>query len=387
MSFYIRTRMTNNREVLLKLVRIALGWENDLSLPDNINWAEVTELSSEQGVATILLDGYEEYLRSNPEAKSFLSFPENKPIKGKVLNRLNNTELNYLNQLASISILSEVLSKEHIPFLVMKGFSCAQYYPIPNHRDCGDIDIYPGANFTKSNDALRSCGFDVDMHYYRHSVSEIKCVNIENHRVLCDLRGPRRQTRALESQLEIIANDCLQQGGEVVIDDVLVPYAVFPSSNFNALFLPWHVSAHFEFERVTIRHLLDWALFLSHEGNSIDIELFRAAKRKYTYGYSKFADILTYLSIRYLNMPVENIPSSIVDDAMAIDKRLADLVFEYMFTGKPRERDANVWKFRLNNIKRIWKERWKYRKLYQMSVFSFMYHKITGVLFGVGESE
>ena len=379
--------MPNNREILLKLIRLAMGWENNISLSDDIQWAEVTELSYKQGVATILLDGYEEYLRKNPDVKSFLSIPENKPIKGKILSRLNNTELNYLNQLASISILSEVLSQKQIPFLVMKGFSCAQYYPVPNHRDCGDIDIYPGPNYIKSNDALRAAGFDVDIHYYRHSVSEIKCVNIENHRVLCDLRGPRRQTRALEAQLESLANDCLQQGREVIIDDVLVPFAVYPSANFNALFLPWHVSAHFEFERVTIRHLLDWALFLTHEGKEIDVDMFRSAKRQYTYGYGKFADILTNLSIRYLKMPIDNIPAYIVNDAMDIDNQLADIVFDYMFTGKHRERDANVWKFRLKNIRRIWNERWKYRQLYQMSVFSFMFHKITGVLLNVGNNE
>lgn len=51
--------MIDSREILLKLVRLAMGWECDYKLPDGIDWAEVLELSSEQGIAAIILDGYE----------------------------------------------------------------------------------------------------------------------------------------------------------------------------------------------------------------------------------------------------------------------------------------------------------------------------------------
>ena len=109
--------------------------------------------------------------------------------------------------------------------------------------------------------------------------------------------------------------------------------AKYPSANFNALFLPWHVSAHFAFERVTLRHLLDWALFLVNEGKSIDVDLFREAKTKYTYCYGKFADILTNLSIRYLKIPVTDVPVEIIEDAQEIDASLTDKVFESSATG------------------------------------------------------
>ena len=210
---------------------------------------------------------------------------------------------------------------------------------------------------------------------------------LENHRILCDLRGPKKQTRALEAQLEAEAKRCLEEGRAVRVQDVDIPCAVFPSANFNALFLPWHVSAHFEFERVTLRHLLDWALFLVNEGKDIDVEMFREAKRKYTYGYGKFADIVTALVLKHLNMPAGDIPLGIVEDAYNCDMGLAERVFNYMFVGQPRERDRNVWKFRWNNTKRVWKERWKYKELYGMGVVRFLLHKMYGVLFKVGDEE
>lgn len=379
--------MANSRDILLKLVRLAMGWESDYSLPEDINWQEVLEMASEQGVEAIALDGYDIYLSKNPGVVSAFKNPATKPLMLAAIGRLNMTEFNNLQHLAALVELAEILQKKDIPFMLMKGFSCGRYYPNLKHRPCGDIDIYPGEKFETSNEVLKAAGVDVDPHYYRHSVSFIKDVMIENHRILADLRGPKRQTGALEAQLETEAAKSIEAGGSVRIQEQVIPGAVFPSANFNALFLPWHVSAHFEFERVTLRHLLDWALFLVNEGKGIDVAMFREAKRRYSYGYSKLADILTNLSVRYLGMPVESIPSAIVEDAAGLDNRLADKVFDYMFVGQPRERDKNIWKFRLNNVKRIWQERWKYKEVYGMSVFGMLFYKVYGVLFKVGEEE
>lgn len=379
--------MANSRDILLKLVRLAIGWESDCSLLEEINWQEVLNMASEQGVEAIVLDGYDISLSKSPGVVSAFKDPATKPLMLAAIGRLNLTEFNNLQHLAALVELAEILQKKDVSFMLMKGFACGQYYPNPKHRPCGDIDIYPWKKFEASNEALKASGVDVDPHYYRHSVSFIKEVMIENHRVLADLRGPKRQTRALEAQLEAAAVKSIEAGGQVRIQEQVIPGAVFPSANFNALFLPWHVSAHFEFERVTLRHLLDWALFLVNEGKDIDVAMFRDAKRKYSYGYSKLADILTNLVIRYLGMPTESIPSAIVEDAVGFDNRLADKVFDYMFVGQPRERDKNIWKFRLNNVKRIWQERWKYKEVYGMSVFGMLFYKVYGVLFKVGEEE
>lgn len=378
--------MATSRDILLKLVRLAMGWESDYSLPDDINWKEVLKMGSEQGIDAIVLDGYDVYLFNHPGVVSALKKPETRPLMLAAFGKLIMTESKSLQHLAALVELSKILNRKGIPFLLMKGFACGQYYPNPKHRVCGDIDIYP-ARYEESNKALEEAGIYVGSHYYRHSVSVIKEVMIENHRILCDLRGPKKQTRVLESQMEAEAEKSLLDRKGVRIQETEVPGAVFPSANFNALFLPWHFSAHFEFERVTIRHLLDWALFLIQDGKDIDVEMFREAKRKFTYGFSKIADILTNLSIRYLKIPIDSLPAPIFEDAMRFDNGLADRVFDYMFVGRPRERDKNLWKFRFNNVKRIWHERWKYREVYGMSFFGMLFYKIYGVLFKVGEED
>lgn len=374
--------MNNSIEVLLKLVRIAMGWEEDFSIPKTVKWREVLTLAKEQGVNAIVVDGLEILKSRTPE---LLSSPEDKFLLLEAIGSLQMEELNYIHHQNALIKLSERLSSKDIPFLLMKGFACGKNYPIPKHRSCGDIDIYPGYKFKESDEIFRSLGYDEERYYYRHSVFMIEDVMVENHRVLSDLRGPRRQTFSFETLLETEAMKSIETGEDIIIDDKTIPGAKYPNANFNALFLPWHVSAHFMFERVTLRHLLDWALFLTKEGGNINLEMFREAKRKYTFGFSKIADIITNLSLRYFKVPKEKIPDEIIVDAMEIDSDLADRVFNYMFTGQSRIIEKSVWKFRWNNIKLVWKNRWKYKEIYNMSVIGFLYQKAIGVIFKVGE--
>lgn len=379
--------MVNSREILLKLVRLAMGWEWDYTFPEDVNWAEVLDMATEQGVSAIIVDGYENLTQKNREIKGGLSAPENKELLLQAIGQVPMIEATYKQHYDALKELGSILSKADVQFLLMKGFACGQYYPKPYHRACGDIDIYPGNYFEQSNDALKTAGAEINPYYYRHSASVVNGVMVENHKILCDLRGPKKQTQLLERQLEEEGKRSIVEGREVEIFGTTIKGARYPTANFNALFLPWHVSAHFMFERVTVRHLLDWALFLTHEGKDIDVEMFRKAKKKYTYGYSKFADILTALALNYFRIPEKDLPQSILDDANKCDSILVEKVFNYMFVGQPRERDENVWKFRWNNVRRVWKERWKYQEIYNVSTFGFFFYKIWGVIFKVGVHE
>lgn len=359
-----------------------MGWEVDISLPKDVDWKEVMALAYEQGVNAIVVDGIE-ILKNN--SSDVFSSPKEKQLLLETIGRLRMVELNYLHHKSALNKISGLLAKNTIPFLLMKGFDCGRNYPIPKHRACGDIDIYPGKKFNESEELFKSKGFWEGRYYYRHSVYVVDGITIENHRVLGDLRGPRRQTQEFECLLQLEAEKSIESGDDVVIDGNTFPGAKYPSANFNALFLPWHVSAHLAFERVTLRHLLDWALFLVHEGDKIDVNMFRNAKKKYTFGYSRITDILTSLSMKYLKMPAGNIPMEILEDAVNVDDKLGDRVLDYMFTGQSREIFQNVWRFRWNNIKNIWRNRWKYEEIYNMSVVGFLYQKAIGVFFKVGE--
>lgn len=374
--------MKDSQRVLLQLLRIATGWERATTLPPDVDWKEVVSLAEQQDVLSIVADGYELYLRNNPGTQSFLSKNGYEDLKMKMFSSVFMSENNYKLHKNVLGKLCQIFNKANIPFIVMKGLSCGRYYPNPGHRLCGDIDIYAGKDFEESNKALLESGIAVEPHYYRHTVSVLHGVTIENHRILCDLRGPRKQTTELESLLETIARKSIEEGESYGTN---YPGAHYPVPDFNALFLPWHVSAHFEFERVTLRHLLDWALFLYHDGKIIDLQLFKDSKARFTYGLGPFADIMTDLSIRYLGLPEESLPKEMVEDAARVDRVLSDKVFDRIFEATVPASDSNVWKERWKLFKYVLKDGWKYRGLYGMSTIKFLLYKGYGVLFKVGE--
>ena len=128
--------MTDNRDILLKLVRSAMGWEDDFSLPKNIDWLGVTQLAREQSVSAIFLDGYQNLMEQNTDIPSFIGDTEDEELLRMSMKGLYSTEIQYQKQLDALNALYDLLSPRKIPFLVFKGFACAQYYPIPQHREC-----------------------------------------------------------------------------------------------------------------------------------------------------------------------------------------------------------------------------------------------------------
>lgn len=361
--------MASSVDILLKLVRLAIGTETEFAIPENVDWKEVYELSCSQGVSAIAYDGLQKLY--DKCGRLSLDSPEYMNIKYEWFARIVSVETNYARQLEIVSKLEEVFEKEKMPFMIMKGISVSKYYPIPEHRECGDVDIYLGQNYMRSNLLLKENGIGYDEYYYRHSASHINGIMVENHCVLCDTRGPK-STKLLERQLENLAGKCLAgESGQV-----------YPTPDFNALFLPWHVSAHFAFEKVTLRQLLDWALFIWKDGLRIDENLFLEAQDRYKFGYSAFSNVLTALSVDKLHIPAESLPSFLLSGAEFADKQLCAKVFDYMLIGHPKERDERVWKSRLNNIRRIFSESWKYRELYNMSALGFLMYKAKGVILG-----
>lgn len=363
--------MGESIDILLKLIRLAIGTEKDYSFPEEVNWEEVCALSFSQGVASIAVDGLQVMMENNPGACDSLHLSENEELKYRWFSSIFSAEQNYAKQLEVVSKLRKLFGMEKMPFMIMKGIALSKYYPVPEHRECGDVDIYLGQNYKKSNLLLKENGIDYDEYYYRHSVSHINGIMVENHCVLCDTRGPK-STKLFELQLECLADKCLsRESGQV-----------FPLPDFNALFLPWHVSAHFAFERVNLRHLLDWALFIWKDGMLINEELFLEAQNKYKYGYSAFSKILTALAIKKFHIPAEALPSFLLSAAESVDNKLCMRVFDYMLIGDLKERDERVWRSRLNNVKQVLSDNWKYRELYNMSALRFLMYKVKGVIEG-----
>lgn len=235
----------DSKDVLFKLIRIALGNEKDFSLPNVVDWGEVYKLAVEQGVAAIAMDGvnamYEQSAQIQDPGSTIqvsaldaLDSPEMDGLKYEWVGYVMNVERGWKKR----EQLVNMLQVKTVPFYVLKGICFSKYYPIPFHRQGGDIDIIALNNCSEDiNKYVESKGVKVDRRIKIHSQFVLNGVLVENHRFLVS-------DQKLNTELLALMNE--------------------NQDEFNALYCLGHAKKHFLTEDgVTLRHICDWAMIRS----------------------------------------------------------------------------------------------------------------------------
>ena len=136
-------------------------------------------------------------------------------------------------------------------FLVLKGLSLSQYYPIPEDRSFGDIDIYSFGEHENVNDVIRKNGIEI-VPDDKHDVFKYEGVTIEHHKTLIGLIS--KPSNKIEEYLESIAT---KEQCRKTVDGWYIP-----NKDFEAVFLLRHMSKHFFGEGLSLKQVLDWGMFL-----------------------------------------------------------------------------------------------------------------------------
>lgn len=356
---------SNMYDRLFSLLKASLmGKPFDISLFDemeNSQWDNIYSMARDNGLLAVCYDGL---LLLPKEIRPYRSLY----IKWAL--SVENIEKRYFYQQKVLKMVEDIFTKEKMCFLLMKGFSVSKYYPKPEHRECGDIDIYMGDNYSKGNEIFRSSGFSVEEDYYRHSHINFQGVLIENHCMLSDTRG-RKDNVVLEEKLISLAKEALHNSQDTV---------VYPPVDFSALFLNWHCEGHFMYEKIQLRHIYDWALFLKNEGKNMDMTLFRSMKYKCTFG--KMSDMLTSIALEYLGLDADLLPEALVEDAKKVNSALRDKVLMYIFSSLRTDRSGGVWMQRWRVLKRTVQDSWKIREVLGMNPVAVIWRKGMGVIKG-----
>ena len=185
-------------------------------------------------------------------------------VRLKFLGMQEIAQQSYQHHLMVLTELLDFFKVHDIPTMVIKGVSLAQYYPVPSHRKCGDIDIYQfGSQSYSDQQIYRSYGLTIKQSIVGHHTNYYyKDISIENHyQFITTYYGGK--TLELNELLEKEANEAIQSE----INDHVI---FFPSPTLNAIFLPYHMAGHFREEKVTLRQILDWMMFLKNEYGNVE---------------------------------------------------------------------------------------------------------------------
>ena len=143
-------------EVLLLLLRAAIHGEIQASLPVAVDWKEVSELATRQGVGAIAADGLQRILDAHPAWGRELDEPENEEIKYDWFGQTFYAEESYAKYTRAIASLAQFYNEHGFQMMILKGYACSLNYPVPSHRPCGDIDIWQFGRQKEADAALAS---------------------------------------------------------------------------------------------------------------------------------------------------------------------------------------------------------------------------------------
>lgn len=292
----------------MSLVRLGIGHTSDL-INKKIKWNEIDALAAEQGLTAIVLDGIEKI----PET---LRPPQDVMLQwiGEVF---QSYEYQYKAYQHAHAELAAFHREHHLKMMVLKGYGCSLNWPRPEHRPCGDIDIWQFGQQKKADGILeKEKGIKVDNGEHHHTVFYWGDFMVENH---YDIIMPTavKSNKAIEPVLKELAMD------DTYFIEVEGEKVYLPSPNLNALFLLRHMLMHFVAVGVSIRNLLDWGFFWEKHGKDVDLNWLNDLLKKYN--MRDFFNIINAICVEDLGFVSGNFPT-IRYDAFLKDRVLKEIL-------------------------------------------------------------
>lgn len=271
------------RESFLSLIRLGIGHSSD-ALIHAYDWKTIEALSAEHGLSAVMVDGIEQ-------------LPDNKrPPKEVLLQWIGETlqsyEYRYDSYQKTIYEMASFYSQHGYKMMILKGYGCSLDWPRPNHRPCGDIDIWL---FGKQKEAdavlVKEKGISIDETHQHHTVFNWQEFTVENHYDFINIHHHKSNAKFEDLLKELGQDDShfVEVDGEKVY---------LPSANLNALFLLKHIMMHFAAEGITVRQLLDWAFFVEKHTNYIDWDWLESVLDEY--GMKKLYDVFNAICVEDL---------------------------------------------------------------------------------------
>lgn len=282
-------------EMLLALLRAALHQREVetayFQLVTEDDWVRCYRLAVRQGVSALAWEGIERLpLEYAP--------PLNVKLSWALLEKKQLAK--YREHCRVVNELIQLFAQHGIATMVLKGVGLSRLYPVPAHREGGDIDIYTySADKTRMTDEEASRLADALMEEQgammdyslsrKHTKFCFRGITFENHRRFlyeAECQTTTKAERWLKKHIETDMMELLE--GECWIK--------VPSASFDRVFVSLHAAQHYGMG-LSLKHLCDWCLLLRQKGANFPSEL----NDMY---FMRTVTSLTQLCNRYLGLAI-----------------------------------------------------------------------------------
>lgn len=354
--------MNNHTDILFLLLRAGLGTgktTDDEFLRHEgaslaTDWKQVYKTAAKQGVLAVAWDGLCSLIKSGAIHN------EQMPPKGIMMNwavNVEQIEQRYSKQRDALVRLAGFYGIHNIQLMLLKGYGLSLAYPVPNHRPCGDLDIWL---FGKQHEAdlllNRELGIKIDVDKHQHTVFFADGVMVENHFDFFNIHAHPSNNQINKILIKYAYNE---KGEEVTFTENGTTIS-FPSVNFNALFLLRHAASHFAAGEIGLRHLLDWAMFINRYHTQIDQALFTKTIKEQK--MLDFLNCFNAICVDYLNM--DSSIFTVSQRNKFLEQRMLNDILSPEFS-EPAPVGKGLFKSLSYKFRRWWGNRWKHRMVYK----------------------
>ena len=271
------------QQSLLILLQQSL-WRKSDQLPEKINWEFVDKYATQQGVVALAYDGATTLKADLPTEL------RQKWSQKTLMGVMKNERL-----LVAQDMVLGWLAQHGIPAVILKGSSVSRFYPQPDLRVLGDIDILiPEENIPQAKDIMLQNGytFHESDHEFHLGFSKPGAY-VEIHYNVTTL--PNCQG-ADATQAEITHFLDVQQKACVVGHNfpVLVQH-------YQSLSLLLHMVRHMVSGGIGLRQLCDWTVHVANTDLAEFIKFTIPMLEKC--GLLRYAQVATWACVRYLGLP------------------------------------------------------------------------------------
>ena len=340
------------KQNFLTLVRLGIG--HGSPFPEKINWQDIKALAERQGLFAVVLDGIENIPNNHRPPQDILL-----QWIGTVLQEYNQRYELYREAIAN---LAGFYNKHGYKMMVLKGYACCLDWPKPEHRPCGDIDIWQFGKQKEADAALaasfkiRDSSFKIDTGHHHHTVFEWQRFTVENHYDFVNVHHSKSN-----AEIEKVFKDLGKDESYHV--EVLGEKVYLPSPDLHALFLLRHAMIEFAASGISIRHVLDWAFFVEKHTNEISWKWLESVIDEYH--MRDFYNCINAICVDDLGFNLDIFPSIQFLPGLK-DKVLNDILDPAFPKNKPKDLYHRIiWK-----TKRWKANRWKHDLCYKESMCS-----------------
>ena len=237
---------------------------------------------------------------SDETLAGMLGTAEIKPLRRFVMSNLSTSRTWNI----TLQKIVQELRSEGIDPYVLKGQGIAQYYPNPDLRQCGDIDLYVGQkDYERTCEIVGAMGAAEDHEYdeeiLKHFHTRIGNVPVEIHRYT-DVYYQKRLDRIYQG----ISDEGLN--AEPVMVDIAGFKIKTPPVDFNVFYIFNHLWHHFIADGVGLRQICDWAMLLHKYHGQINLDHLQGMLEKM--GLMKQWKVFGNIAVDVVGLPKDEFP-------------------------------------------------------------------------------